>query len=1110
MLRTTYKSPSSVHLFGFSVDDTELFPRIPAVTDPTVIRTQIDLQGWSVESLSPNTTQVTLLEQSDPRGWSNKSSIPQVMMSTLAGIGEFAIKHGAPPIATRLGGAKAVSSKYDVEQETFRFEYQAAEARRSNSSSTHTAFPLPVAVKNADDEHNGSEASSLKSMRVSKNASNVECEIRCDAHTWANSFSILIDPPQQAISALKRHRLSPSGGGLWLTIEHDPAVLKSERVVITVRRGPATLGKTSVMVNGSKIKIDIEDMPEGEVQLLKKQKRGRPTRAPLDQPPALGTLRKKQSNLDLGLNSASTSPNLDKTASPISTFSKYAMPLTKWYNVAAESTRAAIIPMTTATPAPDSGSTPVDAAVRALGQLARIHSDRDGESTDPNGWQPVSDRDNLKIEKRTVTHVSDMFPVYRAGKIIEGFTAEEVSAAVSSSRKDERFEKPIILQSYGHNITTSHLVAHTTFPFRGRSMLVANIVARMPDPPPPSPSAHGPQTPLSTIFHASSSSFDPNATDLDPTKFNPAVLPNGSVILEGWILETIDPYSHEQYAIPSTRCLYVASVDYSGSMPLSVNNMLNAALPRALLSIESVLKTVGLPSRARLPPMTVLAPDERSSSPWALEGVDEECQGVDQRNEDGTYSLTVTIQPLSTLSSRDKGGRLSPPLRHNDSRSSVNTGRSTVIDLAEDIRKGRKDLVVLEVELGSSSVRSGCEISLGAVSLPVASHNPTSDHSALPFDLPAEQVDLPFKCSIIALAPSVLQSASLDPTSQARLLLRVTLPTTGYDAPIADPLTGTGPSAPLPRPRWLLDLLNDGAVVQLKLKTSISTLEVGTRASYTYAGQVIEVEDEKSKKHLGSRDGGNRQNLPQLVNRASQGSSSLDKPRAVAREYMTEVKKSDDVDVAANGSTTPTEEEPASVSEIKPPQPVEPISATQESSSRYSYNFWRYSRIPRFSTSAPVTAEHSPVKPTIARLPSVPGPPDLTDPTSTNGEKKQAGSANAGDASGSNNAQTKTIGGRPGVGVALSPIDSKMLRPIMSLPGVIILCLMCLLLGSLLRSILSEADFVIYQVDTQIGSPDTVGAGGAGVHEHWRELKRLAEWRIGWNRDLIIAIARRR
>lgn len=76
------------------------------------------------------------------------------------------------------------------------------------------------------------------------------------------------------------------------------------------------------------------------------------------------------------------------------------------------------------------------------------------------------------------------------------------------------------------------------------------------------------------------------------------------------------------------------------------------------------------------------------------------------------------------------------------------------------------------------------------------------------------------------------------------------------------------------------------------------------------------------------------------------------------------------------------------------------------------------------------------------------------------------------------------------------------LRPVTSVPGLIIACLVCLLIGSLLRSVLSEADFVIY--------PSSVDAVPETGHGEWRELKRLMEWRIGWDRDLIIAVARRR
>ena len=78
-------------------------------------------------------------------------------------------------------------------------------------------------------------------------------------------------------------------------------------------------------------------------------------------------------------------------------------------------------------------------------------------------------------------------------------------------------------------------------------------------------------------------------------------------------------------------------------------------------------------------------------------------------------------------------------------------------------------------------------------------------------------------------------------------------------------------------------------------------------------------------------------------------------------------------------------------------------------------------------------------------------------------------------------------------------VVTDVLRPVTSWPALIVACLVCLLLGSLMRSMLSEADFVIYSPDR-----DAIPEG-----ETWRELKRLLEWRIGWDRDLIIAIARR-
>ncbi|KAE9389654.1 hypothetical protein BT96DRAFT_1003008 [Gymnopus androsaceus JB14] len=67
--------PATIQVFPFSADDPHLFPRITPL-DPNINKTQVDLQDWAIEALSPNATLPTLLEQSNPKGWSNKTSTP--------------------------------------------------------------------------------------------------------------------------------------------------------------------------------------------------------------------------------------------------------------------------------------------------------------------------------------------------------------------------------------------------------------------------------------------------------------------------------------------------------------------------------------------------------------------------------------------------------------------------------------------------------------------------------------------------------------------------------------------------------------------------------------------------------------------------------------------------------------------------------------------------------------------------------------------------------------------------------------------------------------------------------------------------------------------------
>jgi hypothetical protein len=60
--------------------------------------------------------------------------------------------------------------------------------------------------------------------------------------------------------------------------------------MVIVRRRPGR-ERGVVMLNGSKVSVDVEELPEAEIKSLSKQKRVKPPRIPLDQPPVLGVIR---------------------------------------------------------------------------------------------------------------------------------------------------------------------------------------------------------------------------------------------------------------------------------------------------------------------------------------------------------------------------------------------------------------------------------------------------------------------------------------------------------------------------------------------------------------------------------------------------------------------------------------------------------------------------------------------------------------------------------------------------------------------------------------------------------------------------------------------------
>ncbi|GAA5912386.1 START domain-containing protein [Sporobolomyces salmoneus] len=621
-LRTSYKSPTSIHIFSFSTDDTSLFPSIPPVQPPT-IRTQTDLSGWSIESLSPTTTSITLLDQSDPKGWSNKSWTPNQLVQAVAGVRDFTIKYGAPPVVTRLSGARKREVGFDHEKGMFRVEYEIDSSSSSSEGSSGSGSETSSLM---------TETSTIKSLNHNQNhgtTSPIELELRCDVSVWSpQGLELMIDPPPSSVSCLSRHRLS-SGGGLWLTIEHPPLIVRESgegKVIVTVRKASKSNSsggggeKGGVVINGARVKVDVEVLEEEKIRELEARKRRKFSPVPLDQYETLGarvwannngtnSIEAKRISVvgivgneagEKGEGGDSSSVNdveeKRKPASIASIDSSIDPPIS--------STDLSPNPSTSdSNPPPNSTAVksplePPAAALEALAYLQSFHAEQGPELTDPApGWSIVSERAGTVVRKKMIPRISEVIPVYRGDKIVQGLTADEIASVVTSPgcRRmwDERVEQAVPLSSYGNGISTLAISTKPAFPFKGRIFYVSQVCASVKVPSASSTSS------TSTVLFVASASYVPPSTphpdsdSFDPSKINPNSLLTGQILLEGWILETLDPYTSSVLAIPSTRCTYLACIDQKGSVPLALNQVLNANLAKSIGNVESFGKTKG-------------------------------------------------------------------------------------------------------------------------------------------------------------------------------------------------------------------------------------------------------------------------------------------------------------------------------------------------------------------------------------------------------------------------------------------------------------------------------------------------------------------------------------
>ena len=882
-MKTVYKSPTTIHVFSFSVDDPYLFPSLPP-QDPTVIRTQVDLQGWAIEALSPSTTQLTLLEQSDPKGWSNKASIPQSMISALAGVGDFVIKCGGPPVVTRLAGAKANQMRYDHEKGTFRVEYEGSENRRG-----------PACPDNSVNEP--------ASPTHSRTIHTIECEIRCDMDTWASALDVVVDPPPHSVSALRRHRLSAGGGGLWLTLTHDALFAADERLLAIVRRGPMGSGKDkgAVMVNGARVTVDVEELPEQEIKALAKRKRVKPLRIPLDQPPVVGVIRQRRAEWDAdGESTHSSESTVTGSASaepleppkPSSTWlsaPKFSSPLATFWSTAVESatatTQQAVAAMVPGDGgAPSASRAPMQHAAEALQWMRDLQC---GGPDAKAGWTLVSSA-GISVERKLLPEISPVIPVHKGEKVIEGVSAEEVAAVVMNydcqKQWDVRFASAVILERFGAKSHTSFVVSRGGFPFRDRGFFLASIMARSRLPVSSldvTPGETGPSQDRSVIFCVSASFSPESAASFSPSKYNPYALPIGRAYIDGWMFETLDPYTKENYAIPSTRCTRIVAVDYAGSIPVAVNSLINSALPKSILAVETYLKGNSPMPYMRLPAAGVVLAEQKSGTgvntpSWRLRKKDDNrmliastfnplnrthCSVVLLTMSNATSSRPDEVTPRPSRVGLPLGTPLASDVRANTSgevpaspsapspspnrrRTSSASARSTSTEhskpsssaftLKGEIRHST-DLLVAEIVVDSKLYPEGYEVLITSrprentrfISLESSSSSRKDDVDS-DSSSGSTSTDLPISSSVYTIPASPLHSSGLNADRPPRHLARLTLPTAQYQvSTVKDPLTGETRSAP-PKPQWFNDLHERGFVVRVEIKP-VTASALGTK-----------------------------------------------------------------------------------------------------------------------------------------------------------------------------------------------------------------------------------------------------------------------------------------
>ncbi|KAI9310509.1 hypothetical protein BX666DRAFT_1179722 [Dichotomocladium elegans] len=498
---------------------------------PGYVRARLDLWAWRLERIDNSTTSVKLINQADLQGW-----IPSYIPNSFSGQSSDTIMQ-AHTYFNKHGAPPDLillqqGSMVDVSYDHNRSSWRCEYIRSTEAT---------IAIANLRD----TEMSSTKA------------EIRLDGRrrTGDKSYNVVIDPPPTRVRATMR---AYDPYGWWLEIVHDEEHIIPQRgkILTLIKPGSTLVGQESgdpeLSINGVPMPVQKDITTQLKLQ---------------QEPGAV-----QQDGCSDGHSQEQQAQKLQM---------EQRQPQSPQQHDSLESIIESL-PVS-----------PVEHTQRALAFLEKMADQQ-------FGWTTVSEKNKMQVSKRQGSKVPNAMEsssediiipeqsvILKASKVIEGFSVEEVAAVVTDTGKlrtqyDDSIEEIERLLPLTHGCMLVRQVVKGGLFIKAKEVYASACTAIEKVSSTTNPAAK-------RVLHIEASI--PNFPVPKSSKRQQVLF-----YISGWILEAIDPYTTtNNYPIPSTRVIFVSTLDLGAAVPTFFSNQITLGLHKKIHTLEGYLKQHGSP-----------------------------------------------------------------------------------------------------------------------------------------------------------------------------------------------------------------------------------------------------------------------------------------------------------------------------------------------------------------------------------------------------------------------------------------------------------------------------------------------------------------------------------